>query len=586
MSQVWMGLGLIDLRLGNCLDVMKSLPSNSVHAVVTDPPYGLSFMGKAWDYQVPSVAIWREALRVLKPGGYLLAFSGTRTYHMMAIKIENAGFDICDMLSWLYGTGFPKSHDVSKGIDNWVGAERKVTGSRKAPDIRGGKLHAASGVEPHEIEITSAASPAAQKWEGWGSALKPACEPIAMCQKPLDDGLTIAENVLKYGCGAINVDASRIEAADQDVLDAAVKRMTGNTTQQPEDRQFLAGTKTIQPNSAQGRWPANVLFDEEAAAMLDEQSGIQKDGVAVGGKGKASSIYGTALDRSGGENQGYGSGGGASRFFLVVKRDPFDITASCGSEKIKADVMYAGKRTENKSECLNTAGYGPKPTDQYRLTTISIIETATSLIMTFPISNAFTKMCIGIITIVSEKTINLYSAESVESVSVVSDTEALISLSDGRRVPIKGIVSIALEPTLKNGMLTTESTTTLTCASTTASENSSRFFYVAKASKRERNAGLEGMPLGEPPASARGKPAEGRQTALGLPRANHHPTVKPVKLMEYLIRLVTPPGGIILDPFMGSGTTGVAALSLGFDFIGIEMSEEYFEIARRRTTRS
>jgi DNA modification methylase len=404
----------VKLIWGDSLQKLKDLPTNTIDAVVTDPPYGLAFMGKKWDYDVPSEDLWREVFRVMKPGAHLLSFFGTRTYHAGVTRIEAAGFEVRDMLSWLYGSGFPKSLDVSKAIDKAAGAEREVIGKgNSGPNIRGNKYAQVHGQEREQFVVTAPATPAAQKWQGWGTALKPANEPIVLARKPLEKGLTVAENVLKWGTGALAIDASRIAAKDQHVLDAAVKRMTGNTPKGWKQTSAVA-----KPVSAEGRWPANVLFDEQAAAALDEQSGPCK----TGGK---------------------------------------NIKTDCG------DSMF-GKRN------------------------------------------------------------------------------------------VRGVMNT------DNG------------------SGASRFFYVAKASKRERNAGLAGLPEKDPPGSKRSKPAEGRQSALGAPRANHHPTVKPLALMQYLIRLVTPPGGIVLDPFMGSGTTGCAAVKLGFQFIGIEREEEYLEIARRR----
>lgn len=360
---------------GDSLIVLKDIPDNSVDSIVTDPPYGLNFMGKKWDYDVPSKEIWVEALRVLKPGGHLLSFGGTRTYHRLVVAIEDAGFEIRDQIQWIYGSGFPKSHNLK------------------------------------------------DEWQGWGTALKPANEPICVARKPLEKGLTVAQNVLKWGCGALNIDASRIEAADQDALDAAVKRMTGNSAVGWKN----TSSNGIQPISAQGRWPANVLFDEHAAEMLDEQSGTLKSG-KPGTRVKEWTGYATGLKTLEKES-GFGDSGGASRFF-----------------------------------------------------------------------------------------------------------------------------------------------------------------YCAKASKSERNAGLEGMLEKDAPKLSGGtfnsfQVDGGISTITNTERksANHHPTVKPIKLMEYLIKLVTPPKGLVLDPFCGSGSTGVAARNLGFEFIGIEMNEEYCEIAEKRT---
>lgn len=353
------------ILLGDSSIELRKLGDNTIDAIVTDPPYGLKFMGKKWDYDVPSIEIWKEVLRVLKPGGYLLSFGGTRTYHRMVINIEDAGFEIRDQIQWLYGSGFPKSHDVSKAIDKLHGAERKVLGlnpsqvGRKTSNIQ-------SFVNTKEFDgagevagqrqsfITAPASDDAKKWAGFGTALKPANEPIVLARKTLEKGFTIAENVLKWGCGGLNIDASRIGTEDKLSIGSG-KSLT-----------FKQASSGTNPGSqhTQGRFPANLLLDETAAEMLDEQSG------------------------------------------------------------------------------------------------------------------------------------NLHGA--------------------------------------------------------------SRFFYTAKASKSERNAGL-------PPGVT-----------------NSHPTVKPLKLMEYLVRLITPPKGTVLDPFMGSGSTGVAAGNLGFGFVGVELNKEYYDIAEYR----
>lgn len=375
---------------------MKTLTDNSVDSIVTDPPYGLSFMGKKWDYEVPSTEIWAEALRVLKPGGHLLAFFGTRTYHRGVIKIEDAGFEIRDQIQWIYGSGFPKSTDVSKRIDKEAGADREVIGSRpltgNGKTMKGGNYHQAE-TEFDKIEkqsvlnITAPSTDQAKQWQGWGSSLKPANEPIVVARKPLEKGLTLAQNVLKYGTGGINIDASRI-GTDEKLQASTTKKMKYGGSSYHES--ITLAKPSVQ--NPQGRWPANILFDESAAELLDAQQ-----------------------------------------------------------------------------------------------------------------------------------------------------------------------------------------------------EAVSRFFYIAKASKSERNAGLEGMEKmiastyeGNVDHEHGGRKIGANPNKATELSQNHHPTVKPIKLMQYLIRLVTPPNGTVLDPFMGSGSTGVAAKSLGFDFIGCEMSEEYFEIAKNR----
>ena len=335
----------LTLHHGDCLEVLRSLPDCSVDSVVTDPPYGLSFMGKRWDYDVPSVDVWTECLRVLKPGGHLLAFAGTRTQHRMAVRIEDAGFEIRDMIAWVYGSGFPKSLDVSKAIDKAAGVEFDAVPA-SGVGFMNAEGEGGYNVTKNQLVRRGKSTIEAQQWQGWGTALKPALEPITVARKPLIG--TVAENVLQHGTGAINVDGGRVEASAQDVADAAVP-VRNNLRYCVGDGE---GRGVGIHDMTKGRWPANFIHDgsEEATDLLDA---------------------------------------------------------------------------------------------------------------------------------------------------------------------------------------------------------SARFFYCAKASKADR---------GE----------------------NHHPTVKPTDLMRYLCRLVTPPSGIVLDPFMGSGSTGKAAMLEGFAFVGIEREEEYIDIAKAR----
>lgn len=343
------------LHLGDCLEVLATLPDNSVDSIVTDPPYGLSFMGKKWDYDVPSVAIWEQCLRVLKPGGHLLAFAGTRTQHRMAVRIEDAGFEIRDMIAWVYGSGFPKSLDVSKAIDKAAGAEREVVGQAVYGDghMQNNSGNAVSGysggltTEGKGVRsITAPTTDAAQQWSGWGTALKPALEPITMARKPLSG--TVAETVLQHGTGAINVDGCRVGIEIRLNQSAGNKNLEHRTTVTP-----VSSHKETDGRECIGRWPANIIHD--------------------------------------------------------------------------------------------------------------------------------------------------------------GSNEAALALKSG-----------------------------------------ARFFYTAKAGKDDRETD------------------------------NNHPTVKPTMLMAYLCRLVTPPGGTVLDPFMGSGSTGKAATVNGFRFIGIERDPEYHKIAQAR----
>jgi len=335
----------------DCLNVLREMPSNSVDAIVSDPPYGISFMAKKWDYDVPSVEVWEEALRVLKPGGHALIACGTRTQHRMVCNIEDAGFEIRDVVSWIYGSGFPKSLNISKQ-------------DKRCP-------------------------------EGWGTALKPACEFFTLCRKPLSES-TVAKNVLKWGTGGINIDGCRVEGiTDSDKNNfhqnrKTIKEYTG------DDTLYNLGTKKVcSAENPQGRFPANLIHDgsQEVLDLFPEtKSSVRKP------------------SESGKLQEGWGLG--------------------------------ARKPQERGHSDQGSAA---------------------------------------------------------------------------------------------------------------------RFFYCAKASKKDRNEGCEELEGG-----------------------NNHPTVKPTALMAYLCRLITPMGGTVLDPYMGSGSTGKAAVREGFSFVGIELDKDYYEIAKAR----
>jgi site-specific DNA-methyltransferase (adenine-specific) len=394
------------LHHGDCLEVMATMADNSVDAIVTDPPYGLSFMGKNWDHGVPGEAFWREALRVAKPGAHLLAFGGTRTFHRLAVAIEDAGWEIRDtigmphesgdrgdcpwLLAWVYGSGFPKSLDVSKAIDKAAGAEREVVGKKDNKGRAPGNIACIGlNVDPEGDPITAPATPEAQQWSGWGTALKPAWEPVIMARKPLEG--TVAANVLEYGTGAINVDGCRVRIQESlPSYTVGPKQGAGqglNPRFTRRNQQARADSGDNPRYDPSGRWPANLIHDGS-----DEVVGL------------------------------------------------FPVTTS-------------GDR---------------KPTNNNN-------------------GNGWKNSC--------QQTLNKFAGDS---------------------------------------------------------GSAARFFYCAKASKADRGEG------------------------------NTHPTVKPTDLMRYLCRLVTPPGGIVLDPFMGSGSTGKAAILEGFQFIGIEREAEYLAIAEAR----
>lgn len=318
------------IRVGDCLEVMATMEPASFTACVTDPPYGLGFMGKDWDRGVPGVHFWAEVLRLLKPGGMLLAFGGSRTYHRLACAIEDAGFEIRDCLAYMYGTGFPKSLDISKAIDKAAGAERaeggrEWTGGKRAAGILGDNL----GTQTRTI-FDVPATEAAKVWDGYGTALKPAWEPVIVAMKPLDG--TFAQNALKHGVAGVNVDGCRINAPD------GVPKFTqrGEAAVNGYSDGLHGSNRTGEMDTNTGRWPANVVLDEDAAGMLDAQSG---ELAPPGGPGRQASYpadNGSVPFRgSGAQGPIYlGERGGASRFFYTSKVSPGE-RGSCSHPTMK-----------------------------------------------------------------------------------------------------------------------------------------------------------------------------------------------------------------------------------------------------------
>ena len=414
---------------GDSLEVLKTFPDNSIDSVVTDPPYGLSFMGKKWDYDVPAVELWKEVLRVLKPGGHALIACGTRTQHRMVCNIEDAGFEIRDVVSWVYSSGFPKSLNIGKAIDQIQGNERVhlgVINKLQSYGLESNNCYGGDIDRKGKMEITRGTSP----YEGWGTALKPAVEFFTLVRKPISEK-NIAENVLKWGTGGINIDGCRVEIPEGDTSGYWEQIKQGNAPN---------GIKAL----------SKIVYEQGARPRIYDSE------------------------------------------------PPKDIPTG----RFPANFIHDGS-DEVTELFLETSAPGGYPKGTF------------------------------------VKDSNCYG---------------------------------------KYNGITREEGFTFDKGGSAA-----RFFYCAKASPSERNEGLEGMEerITKVTNMYEMVREDGTMRQLAT-KQNHHPTVKPLALMQYLIRLITPPGGTVLDPFAGSGTTGIAAINEGFRYLLIEREEDYIPIITAR----
>lgn len=493
---------------GDNIEVLKNYPDNYFDSVVTDPPYGLGkepdtvelmkdwiehgyheikgsgFMGKEWDAFVPQPKFWKEVFRVLKHGGHVLAFYGTRTYDWGVMAMRFAGFEVRDTIYWHYGSGFPKSHNIGKAIDKIEGNQREIIGENKYASRRPNPMNG----QTYMMNETSwdcsknlMETKGNTKWEGWGSALKPASEPIVMARKPLEKGLSIAENVLKYGTGGINIDGCRV---GNEKITISQGDGFGN-----ENNLYGNGVKKNKGEQHIGRFPANLIMTHHPEC---ECKGLKK-------------VKGSSCKP---EDVGKGRDGDFSNGIY-------------GDKQSKVTISHTDSEGMEEVEDWDCHEYCP---------------------------------------------IRIMDEQSGESKS--SDNTWI----GGMEKNWKGHTNKRIHTYTDKG-------------------GASRFFYCAKASKSERNKGLDGFEEKENKHSTygihsdegllhNGRNPENRSRTM----SNFHPTVKPVKLMQYLVRLVTPPNGKVLDPFCGSGTTGIACKLEGFEFVGIEQDPEYTKIAEARIT--
>jgi DNA modification methylase len=339
---------------GDCLEVMKEMPDNSIDFIVTDPPYGISFMAKQWDVFTPPIQYWKQALRICVPGAMIAVFGGTRTHHRLMCSIEDAGFEIRDVIMWVYGSGFPKSHNISKAIDKAKGLEREITqlGQTKPFEFSGKFDQTSSHLRERRDE---ALSDLAKTFNGYGTALKPAYEPIIIAMKPLEG--TFAENAEKWGVAGINVDESRIGLTNGENPSGSGNRVN----QSIYNKGWNDPNKRFTPQS--GRWPANIIFDEEAAKELDQMTGILKSGKVEKHhkhSGKKEGIYGKI--NGGLENETYGDSGGASRFFYCAKASSSERNKGLEGMPLKDQTVYGemkGTCEHSKNRCPQTNNNHP-----------------------------------------------------------------------------------------------------------------------------------------------------------------------------------------------------------------------------------
>ena len=537
----------VELHLGDCLSVMAELPENSVDTIITDPPYGLTFMGKDWDKGVPGVAFWEQALRVAKPGAMLLAMGGTRTFHRLVCAIEDAGWEVRDSMAWLYGSGFPKSYDISKGIEAKVttgmsspkaqrmtamGDDYQATPLAGTPNygVTGNFTNKDTGSKPMEIQ-----SQPAQLWHGWGTALKPAMELICVAMKPIDG--TYVNNALTWGVAGLWIDGGRVETSDN--LNGG-----GYSEGTPESMWTKASGgggfdrlpgEFVQPT---GRFPANVITDgSDEVTGLFPQTGISRGG-RIGNKGSALNMMGTDYETG---DPGYGDSGSAARFFYCAK-------SSRSERNGGLDSYLTAKYNNDKS---NSGGLSWKD-----------------------VSTVAVQLLRKVMSDLATMSFNI--GESGESITALCPKDSLSTTltAISKIIELKILHSLTLS-------LTNEYTVGANYEMANGGNLAESVVSLRKWILTITSGCLE---------SARGASSVALQTLLKIRNAdewsqatNFHSTVKPLALMRYLVRLTkTPTGGVVLDPFMGSGTTGIACVQEGREFIGIELEPEYLEIAEKR----
>ena len=533
---------------GDCLEVLAGLPENSVDTCITDPPYELGFMGKKWDSS--GIAFqpetWQAVYRVLKPGAIMLAFGGTRTYHRMVCAIEDAGFEIRDTIAWVYGSGFPKSYDISKGIDKQAGATGEVIGKEMVDiGMQSGNMHAGRKSVIVERDITAPSTPEARLWHGWGTALKPAFEPIVVAMKPIDG--TFVNNALTWGVAGLWIDGGRVGFQDDaDYQESTQKNRHGDFNSNGGIRVPTKGIyhgdnrPPVNYEPSKGRFPANLIHsgeDEVVGLFPQTKSGNLNHGHKRG-DGTGNSFMG-----GGGVVQGNygGDSGSAARFFYCAK-------SSRRERNNGLDGYLTVKYNNDKS---NNGGLSWKDVSTVAVQLLRKVMSDT-------------------------EALSFNIGESGESITgqCLKDSLSTILTVISKTIESKILHSLTLS-------LTNEYTAGANCETANGGSPAESVESLRKWILTTTNGSME---------LARGASNVALQMLLRTKNAdawsqatNFHSTVKPIELMRYLVRLTkTPTGGVVLDPFMGSGTTGIACVLEGREFIGIEREAEYVEIAEKR----
>lgn len=614
------------VHVGDCLERLKELPDNSIDSCVTDPPYGLSnhslqdtidclqswisgevyspdkkgFMGKEWDAWVPGPEVWKEVYRVLKPGGNLLAFAGTRSMDLMCMAIRLSGFELRDsigwvndpsqapILAWVYASGFPKSQNISKAIDKTLGLEREKvrtpmgpTGNKYAKGLGDGRpwMDKAAEAGYHEHDGDIPVSEQAKRFQGFGSALKPAWEPVVLARKPLDG--TLAQNVLKWGTGGLNIDACRVGESG-----------ARNNGRKAENKIYGKYGPTEKVDYQMGRYPSNLIHDgsDQVVSAFPAAPG-QMATSRADGEPMDNQIYGAMNHGTTPMEPREDDTDSAARFYKSIESNCSlcynTYTKDYDKEKdiwLKTFVHNAEKNSWT-SQAISEFIVRVNANSRHNLKIVQNVKSAGKLCDLCGMSIA--------VALVGIKTL----AFNDEELRVILD----YTLDCENSILIQNLVSFAELWGSIDTIPTIQSLTLLFGSVSHAIENyipgteksdQVRFFFVPKASRKDREEDLEGMPLrtlarsgGAQQAEAAGEDYDQAQ-GIGLNKVmkvrNFHPTVKPTELMQYLCRLVTPKEGIILDPFSGSGSTGKAALLECFSFIGFEKDPEFVEIANNR----